>query len=117
METIQKPYVRSLGPRGYVQGVTISSKFSNRPLCHYFGGIRYALSPSDRWRKAQKLSSAYTYGTKDSPFQCPGSSGVCPQATFMELSATQGWDEDCFQCNVWVPLGEPPKNGAYLAFT
>ncbi|KAL2835716.1 Alpha/Beta hydrolase protein [Aspergillus pseudoustus] len=116
METIQKPYLKSLGPRGYVQGVTISSGSSKNSLCHYFGGIRYALPPSDRWRKAKRLPTTYTYGTKDDPFQCPGSSGVCPQAAFMDLAATEGWDEDCFQCNVWVPLGEPPKNGWPVLF-
>lgn len=111
METVQKPYLKSLGPRGYVQGVTISTKSSNTPLCHYFGGLRYALPPPERWRKAQKLPSTYSYGTKRSPYRCPGSTGVCPQSTFMDLPVAQDWNEDCFQCNIWIPLGEPPRKG------
>ncbi|RDW57930.1 putative carboxylesterase [Aspergillus mulundensis] len=27
------------------------------------------------------------------------------------LPSTEAADEDCFQCNVWVPYGEPPANG------
>ncbi|KAL2833457.1 Alpha/Beta hydrolase protein [Aspergillus cavernicola] len=116
METIQKPYLKSLAQRGYVQGVTISSKSSNSPLCHYFGGLRYALPPPERWRMAQHLPPTYSYGTKDQPFQCPGATGVCPQANFMDPSAAVGWNEDCFQCNVWIPLGEPPKDGWPVLF-
>ncbi|KAL4944889.1 hypothetical protein BDV06DRAFT_232302 [Aspergillus oleicola] len=111
MQTIQTPYLKSLGPRGYVQGCTISSKQSNNPLCHYFGGIQYALPPPQRWRKARKLPTSYNYGTKDRPFPCPGSTHSCPQATFFNLSSEELGQEDCFQCNVWVPLGEPPEEG------
>lgn len=34
---------------------------------------------------------------------------MCPQpkASFNE----QGVDEDCFQCNVWVPVGRGPDGG------
>ncbi|KAL3472204.1 Alpha/Beta hydrolase protein [Aspergillus californicus] len=116
METNQKPYLKSLAQRGYVQGVTISSKSSNSPLCHYFGGLRYALPPPERWRKAPPLPPTYSYGTKNQPYECPGSTGVCPQANFMDLSASEGWNEDCVQCNVWVPLGEPPKDGWPVLF-
>ncbi|KAL4775555.1 Alpha/Beta hydrolase protein [Aspergillus nidulans var. acristatus] len=111
METIQQPYLKSLGPRGYIQGCTILSKSSNTPLCRYFGGLRYALPPSERWRKAQKLPTRYIYGTKDRPFQCPGATNSCPQATFLESPVSEAAHEDCFQCNIWVPLGEPPANG------
>ncbi|KAL4755305.1 hypothetical protein BDW72DRAFT_164556 [Aspergillus terricola var. indicus] len=111
METIQQPYLESLGPRGYIQGCTILSKSSNTPLCRYFGGLRYALPPSERWRKAQKLPTRYSYGTKDRPFQCPGATNSCPQATFLNSPVSEIAHEDCFQCNVWVPLGEPPANG------
>jgi hypothetical protein len=113
METIQQPYLKSLGPRGYIQGCTILSKSSNTPLCRYFGGLRYALPPSERWRKAQKLPTRYIYGTKDRPFQCPGATNSCPQATFLESPVSEAAHEDCFQCNIWVPLGEPPANGTY----
>ncbi|KAL4878490.1 Alpha/Beta hydrolase protein [Aspergillus karnatakaensis] len=111
METFQRPYLKSLGPLGYIQGCTIVSKPTNVPLCHYFGGIRYALPPSVRWRRARQLPRAYSYGSRNRPFQCPGSTKVCPQSTFMDPSNTEGDTEDCYQCNVWVPVGEPPANG------
>ncbi|KAL4778287.1 Alpha/Beta hydrolase protein [Aspergillus varians] len=116
METIQNPYLKSLGDRGYVQGCTISTKPPNTSLCHYFGGIRYALPPPERWRKAHKLPPTYSYGTRDRPYLCPGATKSCPQATFFNLSTTDAGTEDCFQCNVWVPLGEPPTNGWPVLF-
>ncbi|KAM0098145.1 hypothetical protein ACP6JE_007359 [Aspergillus fumigatus] len=96
METIRYPYVKSLGHRGYVQGVTITLKATNTPLCRFFGGIRYGLAPSQRWRRAQRLPSDYTYGTRDQPSQRDGS-GVCPQPSFMNGSFQDEWTEDCFQ--------------------
>lgn len=115
METTQRPYLKSLGTKGYIRGCTISTRSSNTPLCHYFGGIRYALPPTKRWRKAQELPPTYSYGTKDRPYQCPGATQSCPQATFFNLSSTAAGNEDCFQCNVWVPLGDPPGNGMYFS--
>lgn len=111
METIRHPYVKSLAHRGYVQGVTVATKATNTPLCRFFGGIRYGLAPSQRWRRAQRLPSNYVYGTRDKPGQCDRLSGVCPQPPFMNLSFEDEWTEDCFQCNVWVPVAEPPKEG------
>ncbi|KAF4160883.1 hypothetical protein CNMCM6936_008641 [Aspergillus lentulus] len=111
METIRSPYLKSLAHRGYVQGVTITSKATNTPLCRFFGGIRYGLAPSRRWRRAQRLPSDYAYGTRDQPGQCDRLSGVCPQPPFMNVSFRDEWTEDCFQCNVWVPVAEPPKKG------
>ncbi|PYH93767.1 alpha/beta-hydrolase [Aspergillus ellipticus CBS 707.79] len=116
METSRHPYLKSLASRGYVQGVTLHSKATNEPLCHYFGGVRYALCPSGRWRRAQNLPQSYSYGTKDQPGRCDGNTGICPQPSFMDLSSTDGWTEDCFQSNVWVPLGEPPKDGWPVLF-
>ncbi|KKK20312.1 hypothetical protein AOCH_007777, partial [Aspergillus ochraceoroseus] len=110
MEIIQTPYLKSLSHRGYIQGVSLSSKSTNTLLCHFFGGLRYALPPPQRWRKARPLPPSYSYGTKDHPGYCPGAAGVCPQPNFMDLSVSEGWDEDCFQCNVWVPVGEPPDD-------
>ncbi|KAE8383038.1 Alpha/Beta hydrolase protein [Aspergillus bertholletiae] len=111
MEPLRSPYLKSLEHRGFVQGVTLTDRTSNSPWCHYFGGLRYALPPTERWRKAQRLPPSYSYGTKDHPGQCAGAAGVCPQPSFPGLSLGEGWGEDCFQCNVWVPAGEPPKNG------
>ncbi|KAA8649070.1 hypothetical protein EYZ11_003705 [Aspergillus tanneri] len=105
------PCVKSLSHRGFIQGITLFDQSTDTALCHYFGGLRYALPPSRRWRKAQKLPSNFTYGTKDKPCPCTGTSGVCPQPSFLNLSVESIWSEDCFQCNVWVPAGEPPKDG------
>ncbi|KAE8147049.1 alpha/beta-hydrolase [Aspergillus avenaceus] len=111
MDYIQHPYVKSLAARGFVQGVTLTDRTTNTPLCHYFGGLRYALPPSQRWRQAQRLPDTYTYGSESNPGQCTGAAGVCPQPKFLNLSVQEGWTEDCFQCNVYVPVGEPPKDG------
>lgn len=111
METAHQPYTKSLSHRGVISGSTLVSKTSNQPLCHYFGGLRYALAPAERWRRAVKLPSSYTYGSKERPGQHDGLSGVCPQPPFRMLADESGWNEDCFQCNVWVPVGEPPAGG------
>ncbi|KAE8344285.1 hypothetical protein BDV24DRAFT_172154 [Aspergillus arachidicola] len=111
MEPLRNPYLKSLEHRGFVQGVTLTDRTTNAPWCHYFGGLRYALPPTERWRKAQRLPPSYSYGSKDHPGQCAGETGVCPQPSFPGLSLGDNWSEDCFQCNVWVPAGEPPKDG------
>ncbi|KAE8394612.1 Alpha/Beta hydrolase protein [Aspergillus alliaceus] len=111
MGPLRHPYVVSLAHRGFVEGITLTDKTTDAPWCHYFGGLRYALPPSARWRKAQRLPPSYSYGTKDHPRQCSGTAGVCPQPSFPSISLEDGWTEDCFQCNVWVPVGEPPKDG------
>ena len=116
MQTTQDPYVRSLSHRGFIQGLTISKPSSNNnnnntPLCHYFGGVRYGLAPSQRWRRASPLPETYSYGTKDQPGRCEGGAGVCPQPSFLGLQDQSGWSEDCFQCNVYVPAGEVPEGG------
>lgn len=111
MEPLRNPYLKSLEHRGFVQGVTLTDRTTNAPWCHYFGGLRYALPPTKRWRKAQRLPPSYSYGSKDHPGQCAGETGVCPQPSFPGLSLGDNWSEDCFQCNVWVPTGEPPKDG------
>lgn len=113
LETFGHPYLKSLAHRGYVQGTTLHSKATSQPLCHYFGCVRYALPPPERWRRAQKLPESYSYGTKDQPAPCDQDAAVCPQPSFMGRSYTKGFTEDCFQASVWVPLGEPPKGGKY----
>ena len=114
MQTTQTPYLKSLSHRGYIQGLTIS-KPSSDPLCHYFGGVRYGLSPSERWRRAFPLPETYSYGTKEQPGRCEGGAGICPQPGFspIGLKDQEGWSEDCFQCNVYVPVGEVPEGGAF----
>ncbi|KAJ5128692.1 CAZyme family CE10 [Penicillium atrosanguineum] len=110
METTRRPFTLSLAQRGVIQGSTISA---GSELCHYFGGVRYALPPLQRWRRARKLPSSFTYGSKDAPGVCDGGAGLCPQPGFLDLSPEkpEAWDEDCFQCNVWVPTGTPPRDG------
>lgn len=115
METSRRPCLKDLAHRGFIEGVTISSPggANGSDLCHYFGGVRYALPPLQRWRRARRLPSAFSYGTKQSPGQCDGGAGLCPQPGFMTLSGANedAWTEDCFQCNVWVPTGETPRGG------
>ncbi|KAJ5222648.1 CAZyme family CE10 [Penicillium citrinum] len=111
METNTRPIQKSLGAHGSIQGLTISAQ--SRDLCHYFGGIRYALPPVQRWRRARPLPPSFSYGTPQAPGQCDKGAGVCPQPGFLDLAPENPdvWDEDCFQTNVWVPTGQPPKGG------
>lgn len=109
----REPYILDLAHRGSIQGVTIlkrkNDKGKTAPLCHYFGGVRYALPPTRRWGQARPLPRDYSYGSRSNPGRCDGQAAVCPQpkASFNE----QGVDEDCFQCNVWVPVGRGPDGG------
>ncbi|KAJ5747928.1 uncharacterized protein N7511_009624 [Penicillium nucicola] len=110
--TTPRKTTKSLGHRGTIQGLTISND-QNQDLCTYYGSVRYALPPSERWRRAKPLPQTYTYGTTDNPADCTTGAGLCPQPGFLNLSPETPdlWDEDCFQCNVWVPLGEVPEGG------
>ncbi|KAJ5201816.1 CAZyme family CE10 [Penicillium cinerascens] len=110
MDTTRRPYTLSLAHRGVIQGSTISA---GSDLCHYFGGVRYALPPLQRWRRARKLPSSFRYGSKDTPGVCDSGAGLCPQPGFLtiEPEKPETWSEDCFQCNVWVPTGTPPRDG------
>ncbi|KAJ5994247.1 CAZyme family CE10 [Penicillium sp. IBT 35674x] len=113
METFRRPYLKDLAHRGVIQGATISPGGKGSDFCHYFGGVRYALPPLQRWRRARRLPSSFSYGTQQSPGQCDSGAGLCPQPGFLQLSPENpdAWTEDCFQCNVWVPTGEAPKGG------
>jgi carboxylesterase type B len=105
------PHLLSLAHHGYIQGSTISD--SEKLLCYFYGGIRYASPPSERWQKATPLRAGFTYGTKEAPAPglFPTGAKICPQPGFLEIPDQSNWDEDCFQCNVWVPTGEPPAGG------
>ncbi|KAJ5646357.1 CAZyme family CE10 [Penicillium lividum] len=114
METSRRPHLKDLAHRGVIEGATISPRDEkDTDFCHYFGGVRYALPPLQRWRRARRLPSTFSYGTRQSPGQCDNGAGLCPQPGFLNLSPLKedAWTEDCFQCNVWVPTGEPPKGG------
>jgi hypothetical protein len=109
MDTSQVPYLKPLAHRGFVHGSTISN--SSHALCHFFGGVRYALPPAERWRKALRLPPSYSYGSRERPGQHDRGAGVCPQPGFLGPPDESHWSEDCFQCNVWLPVGEPPVGG------
>ena len=113
MQKISEPYLRDLEPRGFVEGLTFKDKSSGRPLCHYFGGIPYALPPVGpfRWQKPRPLPSSFRYGTRVNPGRYTGGTGVCPQPGFGKDIDTRLWDEDCLQCNIWMPVGTPPDEG------
>lgn len=121
MDTIREPYILDLAHRGYIQGVTILKRKKDTlekspaeatiPLCRYFGGLRYALPPTRRWGQARPLPRGYSYGSRSNPGRHDGQAAVCPQpgASWDD----PGLDEDCFQCNVWVPVGRCPDGGEY----
>lgn len=113
METTTRPIQKSLGALGSIQGVTITDKSNSRDLCHYFGGVRYALPPIQRWRRARRLPASFSYGTPQQPSRCDEGANLCPQPAFEPLvpENQDAWNEDCFQTNIWVPTGSPPKGG------
>ncbi|KAJ5788354.1 hypothetical protein N7457_003344 [Penicillium paradoxum] len=113
METIRRNHIKSLAHRGTIQGITISNPSESKDLCHYFGGVRYGLAPSQRWRRAQPLPASFTYGSEEAPGRCDGGAGLCPQPGFLHISPENpdAWDEDCFQCNIWTPVGDVPDGG------
>jgi hypothetical protein len=100
--------ILGLGPQGYIQGRKICDSGDNAaaPLAQYFGGVRYALPPSQRWAMARRLPADYSYGSEANPGKCDGRAVTCPQP-FM---GGQG-SEDCFECNVWTPVGRCPDGG------
>lgn len=110
MQTTTKPHLHSLSHHGYIQGLTISASSTNTPLCHFFGNLRYGL-PAQRWRRASVLPVDYSYGTREEPGKCEKGAGVCPQPAFLGPVDRSGWSEDCFQVNVWVPVGDGPEGG------
>jgi carboxylesterase type B len=72
-----------------------------------------ALPPAERWRRAQPLPASFSYGSEEEPGRCDGGAGLCPQPGFLNITPENpdAWDEDCFQCNVWTPIGEVPDGG------
>ncbi|MCJ1390356.1 hypothetical protein MMC18_003215 [Xylographa bjoerkii] len=88
----------------YVEGKGfIKGKRYNNTL--RFGGIPFALPLTSvlRWKKAQALPRDYMYGSQEEPTDFTGLSAECPQ------SGKSITSEDILQCNVWIPLGPPPK--------
>ncbi|KAJ5142923.1 uncharacterized protein N7515_001710 [Penicillium bovifimosum] len=114
MNQTRRTHLKSLAHRGTIQGVTISTETSTpKDLCHYYGGVRYGLAPSQRWRRAKPLPASFTYGSAEAPGLCDSGAGLCPQPGFLHLSPENpdAWNEDCFQCNIWTPIGDEPEGG------
>jgi hypothetical protein len=125
----REPYLLDLGPRGYIEGVTFysnsstasasraRSRRSSIALCHYFGGLRYGVSPTRRWGRARPLPEHFIYGTWDRPGRHDGDAAVCPQPGLTQRSpSTESLSEDCFECNVWLPIVEEkeiPQGGKF----
>lgn len=112
-----RPYHRDLHFRGVVEGLTYTDSDSN-PLCHFFGGLPYALPPIGpfRFQKPRPVPPCYRYGTKVNPGRYTGGCGLCPQSSDGKAEITT-WDEDCLQSNVWIPCGDPPSEGMNLTRT
>jgi carboxylesterase type B len=112
MSRLSQPYHLDAQFRGHVEGLTYLDNDSHQ-LCHFFGGVPYALPPLGpyRFQKPRPLPTCYRYGTKRNPARFTGGCGVCPQPGFGETLNESLWDEDCLQANVWVPAGKPPANG------
>lgn len=108
-----QPHSLDLQFRGVAEGLTYVDN-DNKPLCHYLGGVPYALPPVGpfRFQKPRSLPPCYRYGTKANPGRYTGACGLCPQPSFKpgNLDASS-WDEDCLQNNIWIPTGDPPAEG------
>jgi carboxylesterase type B len=115
MSKPSQPYFTDLQFRGHVEGLTYLSEDS-QPLCHFFGGVPYALPPLGpyRFQKPRSLPTCYRYGTRRNPARFLGGCGVCPQPATGKKVDESGWDEDCLQSNIWVPVGEPPSGGMFI---
>ncbi|TVY83341.1 putative esterase/lipase [Lachnellula suecica] len=101
--------------KGVLQGMTLLDTATKKPKCHRFGSIPFALPPTGerRWRKPQPLPSNFSYGTQQNPGNFTKPSSPCPQ---MSRFGVKSSSEDCLQCNIWVPIGSPPKGGWPVLF-
>ncbi|KAI9684982.1 MAG: hypothetical protein M1820_010850, partial [Bogoriella megaspora] len=66
-----------------------------------------------RWQRPRALPPCYRYGTRANPGRFTGGTGVCPQPAESEKELH---DEDCLQVNVWIPIGDAPKDGWPVLF-
>ncbi|KAF1940276.1 paraben-hydrolyzing esterase precursor, partial [Clathrospora elynae] len=118
MSKPSRPYHRDLQFRGFVEGRTYVNSAS-QSLCHFFGGVPYALPPIGpfRFQKPRPLPSCYRYGSKVNPGRFTGGCGLCPQPGFSSATLDEpSWDEDCLQSNIWIPAGDPPVGGWSVLF-
>lgn len=97
-----------LTSRGPIKGTRMLSP-ENRPKCLRFGGIPYALplDSTQRWRRAQPLPADFLHGSEANPADYSGLANEAPQNDVL----ASRMDEDCLQCNVWVPVSERPVGG------
>lgn len=111
--TTKERYFLELGSLGYIEGSTIKAETSGQILCHYFGGVPYALPPVGlyRWRKPRPLPDHYRYGTRANPGVYTGATSICPQQAPLTQPDPTVVGEDCLQTNLWLPAGDPPKDG------
>ncbi|KAL6712129.1 hypothetical protein ACN47E_000006 [Coniothyrium glycines] len=112
-------YRRDLQFRGCAEGLTYEGP-QGEVLCHYFGGVPYALPPVGpfRFQKPRSLPPCYRYGTKANPGSFTGGCGLCPQAGpgAGKAEACIPWEEDCLQANIWIPASDPPAEGWPVLF-
>ncbi|KAL2001386.1 hypothetical protein VTN02DRAFT_1815 [Thermoascus thermophilus] len=137
MDGVHTGMTGSLAHRGFVRGWTLSTSTSTststssetaqeeqprpspaqdtretraeeRILCHYFGGVRYALPPLTRWRRARPLPGQWRYGTRETPgfwwpvfFFIHGGFLQFGSPNTYSLAALLG--ETAFQCVVVMP--------------
>jgi carboxylesterase type B len=107
----KEPFLLDLQFRGSIEGSTLKQNPSQIPYCHYFGGLPYALPPVGpfRWKNPRPLPPCYRYGTRANPGRFTGGAGFCPQPS--KEDDVKLYEEDCLQCNIWIPIGQPPKDG------
>lgn len=112
-----------LGPEaGKWRGTLVDGKVKR------FLGIPYALSPTGnyRWRRPRPLPESYTYSSRmreseetgsskeetHQPFDATQFGAVCPQIPFPGAPPSKmEYGEDCLSVNIWMPVGEAPKDG------
>jgi hypothetical protein len=115
MSKPSQPYHRDLQFRGVAEGLTYTGS-EGEPLCHFFGGVPYALPPLGpfRFQKPRSLPPCYRYGTKRNPGRYTGGCSLCPQpGSSTENLDELSWDEDCLQSNIWIPAGIAPAEGIF----
>ncbi|KAF2643592.1 paraben-hydrolyzing esterase precursor [Massarina eburnea CBS 473.64] len=110
--TITRPHLIDLQERGFIEAATYHDYATDTDLCHYVGGLPYALPPIGpfRFQRPRPLPAYYRYGTQANPGRFIGATGLCPQPQPGEDTSAD-WDEDCLQVNIWIPTGRAPAAG------